>query len=252
MPRATPKVDWSARTELPDDPYDAVDKERIVKAAEGNESRHLSKADCRQLLDVVRQIGRAFLLATHQHLGPTRGEIKASLGRLHRDATKLSQTISALDDATIFALYRQRGEFREAYRDVKLPTGSREKRHVQALSIVPALAAEAKAAIEEVGKERPPADENPLDWIIDWEIDPVYGRPSPIGMMIYRLADLFYEVTGKEPDCKHITAENTYAGDFHDFAGACLWPLEGEPRDAFGKTIQQHLPKWREANGLKA
>jgi hypothetical protein len=63
-----------------------------------------------------------------------------------------------------------------------------------------------------VGKDRPPANENPLDWIIDWEIDPIYGSPSPLRMFIFRLADIFYEITGEEPECKHVTTENAYVG----------------------------------------
>ena len=252
MPRAKPEVEWSARRELPDKLYDAVDEERIVKAVEGNKSRQLSEADRQQLLRRAREVGWAFLLATHQHLGPKPGQIKASLGKLHREAIKLSQTIRALDDATIFALYRQRGEFRKAYLNAQLPTGSDDKPHVRALSIVSDLAVEAKAAIEEVGKGHPPADENPLDWIIDWEVDPIYGKPSPLGMFIFRLADIFYEITGKEPECKHVTAENTYVGDFFNFVGACLRPLESESRDALGKTTQVHLSEWRKARGLKA
>jgi len=208
MPRAKPEVEWSARPELPDNPYNDLDEERIVNAVEGNESRQLSEADRRQLLNLVRQIGQTFLLAKHQHDGPTPGEIKAALRKLRKDADKLSQTISTLDDATVFALLRQRGEFRKAYRGVPLSTGSDKKRHVQALSMVSALAAEAAAAIEEVGKDRPPADENPLDWIIDWEIDPIYGSPSPLRMFIFRLANMLYEITGEEPECKHVTAEN--------------------------------------------
>ena len=158
MPRATPEIGWSARNDLPENPYGTVDEERIVKAVEGNKSRQLSEADRQQILSLVRQIGQTFLLAKHQHRGPTPGKIKAALRKLRKDADKLSQIIRTLDDATVFALLRQRGEFRKAYRDVPLSTGSDEKRHVQALSIVSALAAEAAAAIEEVGKDRPPAN----------------------------------------------------------------------------------------------
>jgi len=64
MPRATPEIGWSARNDSPEHPYDTVDEERIVKAVEGNKSRQLSEADRQQLLSLVRQVGRAFLLAT--------------------------------------------------------------------------------------------------------------------------------------------------------------------------------------------
>jgi hypothetical protein len=71
-------------------------------------------------------------------------------------------------------------------------------------------------------------------------------------MFIFRLADMFYEITGEEPECKHVTTENTYVGDFFNFVGACLRPLESESRDALGKTTQVHLSEWRKARDLKA
>ena len=252
MPRPKPKVDWSARTELPDNPYSDDDVELIVNSVEGYGKPRLSTADRRHLLSLVRQVGQAFLLATYQHLGPTPGEIQTALRKLRKEAEKLSQTISALDDATVFALLRQRGEFRKAYLNVQWPTESTERRHVRALSIIPTLAAEAKAAIEEVGKPHPPEAENPLDWMIDWEIDPIYPSGPPVGKFIVQLAEIYYEITGEEPRCEHDRDSDKYSGDFLIFVRHCLKPLESEKRKALGRTIQDYLPKWREARDLKS
>ena len=252
MPRPKPKVDWSARTELPENPYSDDDVEFIVKAVEGNGNGQLATTDRQLLLNLVRQAGQAFLLATYQHLGPTPGEIKTALRKLSKDAEKLSQTISALDDATVFALLRQRGEFRKAYQNLQWPTESTERPHVRALSIVSALSAEAKAAIEEVGKQHPPADENPLDWMIDWEFDPIYRSGPPVGKFIVQLATIYHEITVEEPRCEHDRVEDTYSGNFLLFVDACLKPLEGESREALGRTIQDYLPKWRETRDLKS
>jgi hypothetical protein len=254
MPRAKPEVEWSARTELPDIPYDDLDEDLIVNAVEGNESRQLSEADRRQLLDLVRYIGRLFLLAKHQQLGPTHKQIQAALSKVHKGADRLFQTVSSLDEATINALYRQDGEFRKAYRDAE--GDSAQERCAIALSIISALAAEAKAAGEEVGKPHPPVVENPLHRVIDWEIDLLYGSRigsrSPLGMFIFRLADIFYEITGEEPQCKHDRDSNKYYGDFLLFVRACLEPLESESRKALGRTTADHLLKWRETRAPKS
>lgn len=249
MSRPKPRIDWSARTELPENPYGADDQNSIVKAIEGSKCSQLSEANRRLLLSWVWQVGRSYLLAKHQHLGPKPGEIKAALARLGKDAERLSQTINTLDDATIFALFRQHGEFRKAYLEVQ--GQSAKERCLQALSIISALVAEAEAAKKEVGKPNPPADENPLDWLIDWEFDPIYRSGPPVGRFIVQLAEIYHEITGEEPEFKHDRVEDTYSGAFFRFVDACLKPLEGQSRAALGRTIQDYLPIWREARRLK-
>ncbi len=251
MPKPKPKVNWSARTKLPENPYSNDEVEHIVKVVEGNGKHQLSTDGRQRLSNLVRQAARAFVLATHQRQGPTPGEIRAALRKLHKAAENLSQIISELDDATVVALYRQKGEFQKAHERAQGRTQSTEKIHVRALSIVPALSAEAKAAVEEVGKPRPPPDENLLDWIIDWEMDPIYRQGPPVGRFIVQLADIYYETTGEEPWCKYNSVEHFYYGDFLDFVDVCLKPLESEPREALGKTIQDHIPKWLETRDLK-
>ena len=157
------------------------------------------------------------------------------------------RVVSTLDDATLFALLRQHGEFRKAYSEARAQNQSSVKAQVSAIRIVSALSAEAKAAIKEVGKPHSPPDENPLDWIIDWEMDPIYRDETPVTKFVVWLAFIFNEITGKEPLCKHDRIRDTYSGDFFSFVEACLTPLESESRKALGRTVQDALPKWRVA-----
>ncbi len=91
-----------------------------------------------------------------------------------------------------------------------------------------------------------------MDWIIDWEIDPIYRNETPVTMFIIRLAFIFNEVAGAEPLSKHDRDTETYSGDFPSFVEACLTPLESEPRKALGRTVQDALPKWRAARDARA
>ena len=107
MPKPKPKDKWLARTELPENPYSNDEVEHIVKVVEGNGKHQLSTDGRQRLSNLVRQAARAFILATHQHQGPTHGQIKAALEELHTAADKLLRVVKGLDDATVFALYRQ-------------------------------------------------------------------------------------------------------------------------------------------------
>jgi hypothetical protein len=251
MPKPKPKVNWSARTKLPENPYSNDEVEHIVRVVEGNGKHQLSTDGRQRLSNLVRQAARAFVLATHQRQGPTHGQIKAALKELHTATDKLLRVVKGLDDATVLALLRQHGEFRRAVEEAQKQNKSSDKAQVAAIRIVSALSSEAKAAIKEVGKPHPPSDENLLDWIIDWEMDPIYRQGPPVGRFIVQLADIYYETTGEEPWVKHNSVEDFYYGDFLDFVDVCLKPLESEPRDALGKTIQDHIPKWRETRDLK-
>lgn len=200
-------------------------------------------------------VARAFYLATHQHDGPTHGQIKAALEELYTSADKLLMLVNTLDDATLFVLLRQHGEFRKAYFEAQAPNKSSEKAQVKAIMIVSALSAEAKAAFEEVGKPHSPPDENLLDRIIDWEMDPIYRDETPVTKFVIWLAFIFNEITGEEPTCKHVRAGDNYSGAFFFFVKACLTPLESKRRKALGKTVQRKalgktvqdaLPKWRD------
>ena len=251
MPKPTREVNWPARIDLPDNPYSDSDLERIVRAIEEGESRQLSLADRNRLQNEVKRAARAFVLAKHQHHGPTHGQIKAALEDLHRASDKLLRVISTLDDATLSALLRQHGEFRKAYSAAQGQNQSSVKAQVSAIRIVSALSAEAKAAIKEVGKPHSPPDENPLDWIIDWEMDPIYRDETPVTMFIIRLAFIYNEITRKELYGNHDRIGDTYSGDFLSFVKACLTPLESEPRKALGRTVQDALPKWRVARDAR-
>jgi hypothetical protein len=176
MPKPTPEDYWQARTDLPENPYSNNNLEHIVQIIEAGAKDQLSPAERKRLLAHVRGAARAFIRATHQRQGPTHGQIKAALKELHTAADKLLRVVKRLDDATVFALYRQYGEFHRAYSEAQKQNKSSDKAQVAAIRIVSALSSEAKAAIKEVGKPHPPADESLLDWIIDWEMDPVYRR----------------------------------------------------------------------------
>ena len=252
MPKPTREKNWRAREELPENPYSDSELERIVRAIEEGANRQLSLADRNRLQNEVKRAARAFRLATHQHKGPTPGQIKATLEELHRAADKLLGVVNSLDDATLFALLRQHGEFREAYSEAQTQNQSSVKARASAVRIVSALSAEAKAAIKEVGKPHPPPDENRLDWIIDWEMDPIYRDETPVTKFMISLADIFNTITGEEPLCKHDRIRDTYSGVFLSFVKACLTPLESEPRKALGRTVQDALPKWRDARDARA
>ncbi len=252
MPKPTPEDYWQARPDLPENPYSNNDLERIVQIIEAGEKDQLSPAERKRLLAHVRGAARAFILATHQDKGPTHGQIKAALEELHIAADKLLRVVKRLDDATVFALWRQHGEFRKAYKEARDQNNSSDKAQVGAIRIVSALSSEAKAAIKEVGKPHPPPDENLLDWIIDWEMDPIYRDETPVTKFIIWLAEIFYEITGSEPRCKHDRARDTYSGDFLLFVKACLTPLESKQRKALGRTVLDALPKWRDARDARA
>ncbi len=107
MPKATRRSLWQARTDLPENPYTRSDLERIVRAIEEGANRQLSLADRNRLQNEVKRVARAFILATHQHQGPTPGQIKAALEELHEAADELLGIVSTLDDAAVFALLRR-------------------------------------------------------------------------------------------------------------------------------------------------
>ena len=252
MPKPTRKINWRARKDLPENPYSDSDLERIVRAIEEGANHQLSLADRNRLQNEVKRAARAFVLAKHQRKGPTSGQIKAALEELHEAADELLGIVSTLDDAAVFALLRQHGEFRKAYSEAQAQNQSSVKAQVSAVRIVSALSAEAKAAIKEVGKPHSPPDENPLDWTIDWEIDPIYRDETLVTKFVVWMAFIFSEFTGKEPLCKHDRDTETYSGDFLSFVEACLTPLESKPRKALGKTVQDALPKWRAARDARA
>ncbi len=252
MPKAKRKKNWRARKDLPENPYSDNDLERIVRATEGGANRQLSLADRNHLQNEVKRAARAFILAKHQRKGPTRGQIKVALKTLHKAADELLNVVRTLDDATVFALLRQHGEFRKAYL-AEAKSQSSERPEIRVLRIASALSAEAKAAIKEVGKPHSPPDESLLNWIIDWDRDPIYRDETPVTMFIIRLAFIFSEITGEEPLCKHIRAGHSkYSGNFLPFVDACLSPLEGKRRRALGKTVHAALPKWRVARDARA
>ncbi len=246
MPKPTRESLWRARIDLPDNPYSDSDLECIVQAIEEGANHQLSPGERKRLQKEVKMVARAFILATHQHQGPKPGQIKAALEDLHKAADELLKVVRALDDATVFALLRQNGKFRKAYL-AEVKSQSFERSEFRVLSIVSALSAEAKAAIKEVGKPHPPPNESLLDWIIDWDWDPIYRQETPVTMLIIRLAFIFHEVTREEPLCKHRRGKEPYHGNFLPFVRACLSPLESKSREALGKTIQDALPKWRAA-----
>ncbi len=252
MPKAKRKKNWRARKDLPENPYSDSELERIVRAIEESASRQLSLADRNRLQNEVKRAARAFIEAKHQHHGPTHGQIKAALEDLHRASDKLLRVISTLDDATLFALVRQHGEFRKAYFEAQAQNQSSVKAQVSAIRIVSALSAEAKAAIKEVGKPHSPPDESLLDWIIDWDRDPIYRDETPVTMFIIRLAFIYNEITRKELHGNHDRIRDTYSGDFLSFVEACLTPLESERRKALGRTVQDALSKWRDARNARA
>ncbi len=147
MPKPTRESLWQAREDLPENPYSKSDLERIVRAIEEGANRQLSLADRNRLQNEVKRVARAFILATHQHHGPTHGQIKAALEELHSAADELLNVVRTLDDATVFALLRQHGEFRKAYL-AEAKSQSSERPEIRVLSTVSALSAEAKAAIK--------------------------------------------------------------------------------------------------------
>jgi len=251
MPKPTRKKNWQAREELPENPYSDSELERIVRAIEKGANRQLSLANRNRLQNEVKRAARAFILAKHQRKGPTSGQIKAALEELHEAADELLGVVNTLDDATVFALLRQHGEFRKAYL-AEAKNQSSERPEIRVLGIVSALSAEAKAAIKEVGKPQPPPDENLLDWIIDWEMDPIYRDETPVTKFVVWMAFIFSEFTGKEPLGNHDRIRDTYSGDFLSFVEACLTPLESESRKALGRTVQDALPKWRAARDARA
>ncbi len=252
MPKPTREVDWQARPDLPENPYTEYDLGHIVEAIEEGAMCKLSPAEGKRLLRRVRWAARMFITATYQRQGPTHGQIKDALSELHTAADKLLGVVRALDDATLFALLRQRGEFAEAYWDAQAQNQSFEKTRVRALGIISALSKEAKAAVEEVGKPYPPPDENLLYWIIDWVVDPIYRDETPVTKFVFGLADIFNEITGENPVCTHIRAGDKYSGNFLPFVDACLSPLEGKRRRALGKTVHTALSKWRDARDARA
>lgn len=190
-------------------------------------------------------VARAFTLAMHQHQGPTHGQIKVALEELHKASDKLMGFVSTLDDATLRALLRQHGEFREAY--FAEAESQSERREIRVLRIVSALSAEAKAAITEVNEPHPLPNESPLDWIIDWEPD-----DKPVIRFVSRLASIFKKFTKKKPKIEHDRIRDTYSGDFLSFVEACITTLENGRRKALGRTVDYALQEWRNARDTRA
>jgi len=261
MPTPTRNSLWRARTDLPKDPYKDSELECIVRAIEDGANCQLSAGQRKHLHKEVTMVARAFALAQHQFDGPTLGKIEAVLEKLHKAADKLLGIVDTLDDATLFALRRQHGEFDKAYLKAQAQNDSSEKTQTSAIKIVSDLSAETKAAIKaikavkaikEVSKRLPPPGENPLDWIIDWEMDPIYRHEKLITKFVVWMGFIFNEFTGKEPHCDHDRATDTYSGNFLSFIEAGLTPLEEKRREALGRTVQNALPKWREARDAKA
>ncbi len=257
MPKPTRESLWRARPDLPKNPYKDNDLKSIVRAIESGANCHLSAGERNHLYKEVTMVARAFIRAQHQFDGPTLGQIEAALEELHIAADKLLRIVNALDDATLFALRRQHWEFDKEFLKAQAQNDSSEKTQTSAKKIVSNLSAEAKAAIKavkEVSKRHPPPDENPLDWPIDWDWDPIYRETTPVTMLVIRLAFIFYEVTGEEPLCKRRGKQ--YHGNFLPFVRDCLSPLEKKlekkPRKALGKTIQEALPMWRGARDARA
>ena len=252
MPKPTRRSLWRARKDLPENPYSDSELKCIVRVIEEGANCQLSPGKRKRLHKEVPKVARAFILATYQHQGPKPGEIRAALKDLHKASDKLLRVVSALDDATVLALSRQKGEFHKAYSEARAQNQSSIEAQVSVVRIVSALSAEAKAAIEEVGDPNPPPNESLFDWIIDWDWDPIYRNETPVNMLIIRLAFIFYEVTREEPLCKHRRGKEPYHGNFLPFVRACLSPLECNSREALGKTIQNALHKWRAARDARA
>ncbi len=203
MPKSKREDDWRARIDLPESPYTENELGHIVEAIEEGATYKLSLTENERLLSHVRWAAGMFITATHQRRGPTHGQIKDALLELHTAADKLLGVVKTLDHATLFALLRQRGKFAEAYRDAQVQNQSSEKTRVSTLGIITALSKEAKAAYKEVGKPDPPPDDNPLYWIIDWVVDPIYPDETPATKLVICLADIFNKITGQEPLCNH-------------------------------------------------
>ena len=252
MPKPTRESLWRARKYLPENPYSDSELKCIVQAVEEGANCQLSSSDRNRLQIEVKRAARAFILAQHQFDGPTHGQIKAALEELHIAADKLLGVVSSLDDATLFALLRQHGEFRKAYLAAPAQKNFSEIAKASAIKIVSDLSAEAKAVIKEVGKRHPPPNEKLLDWPADWETDPIYRDETPVTKFVVWMGFIYNEFTGKEPHCDHDRAKETYSGDFLSFVEACLTPLEDKRRKALGKTVLDALPKWREARDAKA
>ena len=93
MPEPTRKVDWRARPDPPKNPYIDSDLERIVQIIVqiigGDAKTKLSPKEHECLQNKVNRlqidvnlVARAFILAVHQHKGPTYEQIKAALKEL--------------------------------------------------------------------------------------------------------------------------------------------------------------------------
>ena len=89
MPKPTSEDYRQARKELPENPYSNDDLERIVQIIEAGEKDQLSPAERKRLLAHVRGAARAFIRATHQHQGPTHGQISEQLQELDNVAALL-------------------------------------------------------------------------------------------------------------------------------------------------------------------